>query len=100
MKKLLTATIILSLSGTVFAQGAEVPEDTIPGYGVEISQASNQRMVITSELRAEPLALTVPGYGVQYGMSSQFATDGRLGNQPGIGQFEVDYLGMSYQGAN
>ena len=92
MKTLLTAAIVLTLSGTAFA-GAEINADTIPGYGVESSSTSQQLAVVTTDLRAESIELTTPGYGV-------IASYGSVSSQPSVGSVEVDYLGLSYQGAN
>lgn len=94
MKTLLSAAILLSLSGTSFA-GAELPQDIIPGYGVETSQNSQNiaRNDFQSPLRAETLAYTIPGYGVTSG-------NYRTGSQIEIGSVEVDYLNMSFQGAH
>ena len=88
MKKLLTTAAILTFSVSAFA-GAEIQENIIPGHGV-VSKAPQQNVVIVSELRAEPLATTIPGYG---------STPSKVSSQPSVGNFEVDYLGMSFEGA-
>jgi len=99
MKMFLTAILIMGVSGAAFAQ-AEVPEDTIPGYGVIPSQTAQKMTSVTSELRSEPLVYTVPGYGVETGMSQGVASGDRMGSQTEIGTFEIDYLEQSFPGPN
>lgn len=94
MKTLIAATILATLSSTAFAS-AELPQDTIPGYGVELVQANSGRNVIaySNEVRAESMADTIPGYGVEAGKgSSTLASSGSVLSQPEIGSAEFDFF--------
>jgi hypothetical protein len=90
MKTLLTAAIVLTLSGAAVAQ-SEVPEDTIPGYSTMVQPASGQQLAINTENRSEPLEYSVPGYGVT-------STTGRIFSQTAIGSSGYDYLGYEFEG--
>ncbi len=91
MKTLLTAIIAVGISGAALAQN-EVPEDTIPGYTVQLMPASAQRAaVVDSDNRSEPLAFTQPGFGVT-------ASTGRVYSETEIGGATFDYLGFAFEG--
>ncbi len=91
MKTIITA-IALTLSSAAFA-GAELPQDTIPGYDVHPAAQVPQQANLNTDLRSEPLAYTVPGYGVTS------TTTGRIYSQTEMGSADgYDYLGLTFEG--
>jgi len=92
MKTLITAAIALTLSSAAFA-GAELPQDTIPGYGVHPAAQVPQLGSLNTEVRSESLAYTVPGYGVTSSRNGRIYSQTEMGSADGY-----DYLGQTFEG--